>query len=132
MASVTHHLAPPQLPPYIGGADGSDPLFTVVTLILILGFMGVLVLYFKLHSIPEHLAQKQNNTQTQLIMVLAVLALFTHNHLFWVAALVLALVRIPDFISPINSIASSLRSMIETASDAEAATEAPDIAKREQ
>ena len=63
---------------------------------------------------------------------MAVLALFTRNHLFWVAALVLALVRIPDFISPINSIASSLRSMIETASDAEAATEAPDIAKREQ
>ena len=75
------------------------------------------VLYFKLHSIPEHLAQKHNNTQTQLIMVLAVLALFTHNHLFWIAALVLALIKIPDFISPLNSIASSLHSMRKTASD---------------
>jgi hypothetical protein len=81
--------------------------------------MGVVVLYFKLHSIPEHLAQKQNNTQTQLIMVLAVLALFTHNHLFWVAALVLALIKIPDFITPLNSIASSLRNMADTPTEPE-------------
>ena len=37
--------------------------------------MGVAVLYFKLHSIPKHLAQKQNNRQTQLIRVLALLGL---------------------------------------------------------
>ncbi|MDG1942984.1 MAG: hypothetical protein P8J17_01820 [Halioglobus sp.] len=111
---MTHPLAPHGLPSYIGGADGSDPLLTAVTFILIIGLMGVVVLYFKLHSIPEHLAQKQNNTQTQLIMVLAVLALFTHNHLFWVAALVLALIKIPDFITPLNSIASSLRNMADT------------------
>ncbi|MDE0952180.1 MAG: hypothetical protein OSA45_12990 [Halioglobus sp.] len=116
---MTHPLAPHGLPSYIGGADGSDPLLTAVTFILIIGLMGVVVLYFKLHSIPEHLAQKQNNTQTQLIMVLAVLALFTHNHLFWVAALVLALIKIPDFITPLNSIASSLRNMADTPTEPE-------------
>ena len=47
-------------------------------------------------------------------MVLAILALFTHNNLFWVAALVLALVKFPDFTSPLNSIAQSLRIMTET------------------
>ena len=116
---MTHPLAPHGLPSYIGGADGSDPLLTAVTFILIIGLMGLVVLYFKLHSIPEHLAQKQNNTQTQLIMVLAVLALFTHNHLFWVAALVLALIKIPDFITPLNSIASSLRNMADTPTEPE-------------
>ena len=75
MTAATHPLAPHGLPSFIGGADGSDPLFTAVVFILIAGLMGVAVLYFKLHSIPEHLAQKQNNGQTQLIMVLAVLAL---------------------------------------------------------
>jgi hypothetical protein len=114
MTAATHPLAPHGLPSFIGGADGSDPLFTAVVFILIAGLMGVAVLYFKLHSIPEHLAQKQNNGQTQLIMVLAILALFTHNNLFWVAALVLALVKFPDFTSPLNSIAHSLRIMTET------------------
>ena len=52
-------------------------------------------------------------------MVLAVLALFTHNHLFWVAALVLALIKIPDFITPLNSIASSLRNMADTPTEPE-------------
>ena len=130
MTAITHRLAPPELPSYIGAADGSDPLFTAVTFILILVLMGVVVLYFKLHSIPEHLAQKHNNTQTQLIMVLAVLALFTHNHLFWVAALVLALIKIPDFISPINSIASSLRSM--SATSPESAVDTSNADEKEQ
>ena len=114
MTAATHPLAPHGLPSFIGGADGSDPLFTAVVFILIAGLMGVAVLYFKLHSIPEHLAQKQNNGQTELIMVLAVLALFTHNNLFWVAALVLALVKFPDFTSPLKSIAHSLRIMTKT------------------
>ena len=114
MTAATHPLAPHGLPTFIGGADGSDPLFTAVVFILIAGLMGVAVLYFKLHSIPEHLAQEQNNGQTQLIMVLAILALFTHNNLFWVAALVLALVKFPDFTSPLNSIAQSLRIITKT------------------
>jgi hypothetical protein len=119
MTAATHPLAPHGLPPFIGGADGSDPLFTAVVFILIAGLMGVAVLYFKLHSIPEHLAQKQNNGQTELIMVLAILALFTHNNLFWVAALVLALVKFPDFTSPLKSIAHSLRIMTKTETETE-------------
>ena len=134
MTAATHPLAPHGLPSFIGGADGSDPLFTAVVFILIAGLMGVAVLYFKLHSIPEHLAQKQNNGQTELIMVLAILALFTHNNLFWVAALVLALVKFPDFTSPLNSIAQSLRIMTETEQEPEPEPEitAPNTKEQEQ
>ena len=134
MTAATHPLAPHGLPSFIGASDGSDPLFTAVVFILIAGLMGVAVLYFKLHSIPEHLAQKQNNGQTQLIMVLAVLALFTHNNLFWVAAVVLALVKFPDFISPLNSIANSLRIMTGAQPEPEPEPEisAPITNKQEQ
>jgi hypothetical protein len=45
----------------------------------------------------------------QLVAVLALIALFTHNHLFWIAALLLALIEFPDFSTPIRSMASSLR-----------------------
>ncbi len=44
-------------------------------------------------------------------MVLALLALFTHNNVFWVAALILALLKLPDFLTPINSLSESLKKL---------------------
>ena len=44
-------------------------------------------------------------------MVLALLALFTHNNVFWVAAVILALLKFPDFLTPINSISDSLKKL---------------------
>ncbi len=45
----------------------------------------------------------------EIVAVLALLALFTHEHLFWIAALVLAFVRFPDLSIPIASMAESLQ-----------------------
>jgi hypothetical protein len=106
-----HDQAPHTLPRYIPGPDGSDPLFTiVVALILILGLVLGAV-YFKLHALPERMAHRKNSTQLQLIAVLAILALLTHNNVFWVAALLLAVVRLPDLVTPINSIDQSLKEL---------------------
>jgi hypothetical protein len=44
-------------------------------------------------------------------MVLALMALFTHNNVFWVATLILALLKLPDFLTPINSISESLKKL---------------------
>lgn len=49
----------------------------------------------------------------KLVPVLTILALFTHNPVFWVLALLLAVIRIPDFLTPINSIASSLKKLTD-------------------
>jgi hypothetical protein len=108
MTDAIHPLAPEHLPRFIGTADGGDPLFTVVLWLLVILLMVVGNLYLKLHALPERMAHRQNNTQLQFITVLAVLALFTHNNVFWVAALLLAAIRFPDFSTPINSIADSL------------------------
>jgi hypothetical protein len=43
------------------------------------------------------------------VEILALLALFTHNNLFWVAAILIAAFRVPDFLTPLNSIAESLK-----------------------
>jgi uncharacterized membrane protein YwzB len=112
MTELRHPLAPEHLPSYMTAADGSDYLFTFVTffvvgLILLLG-----VAYFTLHALPERMAHKGNATQLQLISILAMLALFTHNNLFWVAAIVLAAFRPPDIATPLNSMAQSLQSLI--------------------
>ena len=123
MTGDIHPLAPHSLPPFVGAADGSDPLFSAIIFIVILAVLGVGVFYLKLHAIPEQLAHKHGNTQSQLIMVLALLALFTHNNVFWVAALILALLKLPDFLTPINSISESLKKLTPEEADAPAAVE---------
>ena len=121
MTGDIHPLAPHSLPPFVGAADGSDPLFSAIIFIVILAVLGVGVFYLKLHAIPEQLAHKHGNTQSQLIMVLALLALFTHNNIFWVAALILALLKLPDFLTPINSISESLKKLTPEEVEAPAA-----------
>ena len=111
MSGEIHPLAPHSLPSFIGAADGSDPLFSAIIFIVVLMVLGIGVFYLKLHAIPEQLAHKHSNTQSQLIMVLALLALFTHNNVFWVAALILALLKLPDFVTPLNSISESLKKL---------------------
>jgi hypothetical protein len=69
-------------------------------------------LYFQLHSLPERVAHRGHHVQMQLVAVLCLLALFTHNHAFWIAALLLAMVHLPDFTTPINSIAQSLERLV--------------------
>ena len=120
MSGELHPLAPHTLPPFVGAADGSDPLFSAIIFIVILAVLGVGVFYLKLHAIPEQLAHKHGNTQSQLIMVLALLALFTHNNIFWVAALILALLKLPDFLTPINSISESLKKLTPEEADTSA------------
>jgi len=90
--------------------------------------LGVGVFYLKIHAIPEQLAHKHGNTQSQLIMVLALLALFTHNNVFWVLALILALLKLPDFLTPINNISRSL-AKISGESTEEPASAAPSRAQ---
>ena len=112
MSDNIHPMAPHHLPPFFAGSDGSDSLFTAMVF-LVVGVIALLgVLYFTLHSLPERMAHKGNATQLQLISILCILALFTHNNIFWVIALVLAAFRPPDFATPLNSIASSLQNLV--------------------
>lgn len=104
-----HAMAHGHVPGYLPGPDGGDPLFAVMAVFTIVLIMGIGALYFTLHALPEKMAHTDNHMQFQLIGILTVLALFTHNNLFWVAAIVIAAFRIPDFLTPIQSIAGSLK-----------------------
>ncbi len=111
MSEAVHSLAPEHLPVFLPGADGSDILLTVVIVSMIVMVLAVGILYFTLHALPEKIAHGANSTQFQLICVLALLAMFTHNNLFWIAALLLATVKLPDFTTPLNSISRSLEEL---------------------
>jgi len=100
--------APHHLPGFVAGPGQSDWLMTVMAVFLIVAVVSIGLLYLKLHALPEHMAHRSSKVQMQFVGVLALLALFTHNHVFWIAALLLALVELPDFSTPMNSIALSL------------------------
>ncbi|MDH6231837.1 hypothetical protein M2281_002435 [Mesorhizobium soli] len=109
MAEPLHPAAVDHLPFFITAPGETDVLFVVTAIFVLLIILLVGVLYFRLHALPEHMAHGASKGQLQLVAVLALIALFTHNHLFWIAALLLALIEFPDFHSPIRSMARSLR-----------------------
>jgi len=121
-----HPLAPHHLPGFLPGPDGSDPLFTVVVIVLLIILLVAGTLYFKLHSLPEQYGHKQNSTQLQLIAILAMLALFTQHHAFWIIALLIAAIKIPDFLTPLKTIASSLAKLTEDAKATEPVEPSPE------
>src|SRR3974390_3064560 len=78
----------------------------VMAIILLLFVLMVGVLYFRLHALPERFAHKK--VQFEIVCVLALLAMFTHMHIFWVAGLLLALIDFPDFGGMLGRIAGSV------------------------
>ena len=106
-----HPLAPHHIPRYVVQADGSDYLFTVMIIFTIVFILLIGLAYFTLHAIPEKMAHEANHPQFQLVGILALLALFTHNNLFWVAAILVAGFQIPDLGGPLRSIADAVRSL---------------------
>jgi hypothetical protein len=86
----------------------TDYLMIGVGIFLILAVVGVGNLYLHLHSLPERMAHKSKKLQFEIVAVLCLLSLFTHNHLYWVIGLFLALVDLPDFLTPLSRIAGSV------------------------
>jgi hypothetical protein len=98
--------APDYIPFYVPGADGSDLLLTITALILIVATLVIGAIYFRLHALPEQLGH--HKLQFEVCAVLALISLFTHEHIYWIIALVLALVDLPDFSTPLERIATAL------------------------
>jgi hypothetical protein len=71
------------------------------------------------------MAHRGQKIQFEIVAVLALLALFTHNHAFWIIGLLLALIPIPDFITPIRSMAESLGKLAERVETEAKPPEAP-------
>ncbi len=101
------------LPFYMTPVGETDVLFAIVVVFVIGLIFLIGLFYFKLHALPEQLAH--DSAQFQVVAILALLALFTHNNLFWIAALLLAAIRLPDFISPMTSVAASLKRLADAA-----------------
>jgi hypothetical protein len=121
LTAAQHPAASHHLPWFLTAPGDSDILFTITTIVVIATVFGLGSLFFRLHSLPERLGHKK--LQFEIVAVLALLSLFTHVHAFWVAGLLLALIDLPDFQTPLERIATSLerRSGTEGPAQAESA-----------
>jgi len=111
-----HPMTPHHLPFYLARPGETDVLMIVMGIFLVLAVLGVGNLYLRLHSLPEQMAHKSQKLQFELVAVLGLISLFTHMHIFWIAGLLLALVDLPDFSTPLTRIAGSVEKIAENES----------------
>ncbi|MEO1207656.1 MAG: hypothetical protein AAFV45_15115 [Pseudomonadota bacterium] len=112
-----HPAAEHHLPAFITAPGQTDTLLVLSGILLVVAVLAIGVFFLWLHSLPERMVH--NKWQYDFVAVLCLLALFTHIHAFWVAALLLAFVKIPDFSipdfqTPLKSIAGSLDQIAAT------------------
>ena len=136
MSDQLNPLAPHHLPGFITAPGETDVLMVAMAIFLILAVVAVGNFYLQLHTLPERMAHKSQKLQFEIVAVLGLLALFTHIHMFWIAGLLLAMIDLPDFSTPLQSIAISVERIAggplpgdETVADEES-EEAEPVVKR--
>lgn len=107
MPAAVHPLATEHLPFFITAPGDTDVLMVVGVLTLVAAVLLAGILFLTIHSLPERMAHKGQKLQFEIVAVMCLLALFTHAHLLWVIALLLAFIDLPDFLTPLNRIARS-------------------------
>jgi hypothetical protein len=60
------------------------------------------------------MAHRSQKIQFEIVAVLGLISLFTHMHIFWIAGLLLALIELPDFGTPLSRIAGSVEKIAGT------------------
>jgi hypothetical protein len=107
MSEPLHPTATQHLPGFITPPGETDVLMVVMAVILLLSVLGFGILFFRLHALPEQMAHRSHKLQFEIVAVLGLISLFTHMHIFWIAGLLLAMIDLPDFGTPLNRIAGS-------------------------
>ncbi|MFO1150731.1 MAG: hypothetical protein U1E62_20330 [Alsobacter sp.] len=111
MTVPAHAAAPAHLPPFITEPGHTDVLLVGMGVFLVVAVLSVGILFLRLHTLPERLAHRSQKLQFEIVAVLGLISLFTHEHIFWVAGLLLALIDLPDFGSPLGRIARAIEKM---------------------
>jgi hypothetical protein len=108
LTSSMHLLAPQSLPIFFSSPGGPDYLMVGMVIFLIAFVFAIGIIYLGLHALPDHIAHKGQKIQFEIVCVFGLLAMFTHIHAFWVAGLLLAMVDLPDFSTPLRRISGAL------------------------
>ena len=91
-----HPVASEHLPSFITAPGETDVLMVIMAVVLLASVLAFGILFLRLHSLPERMAHRGHKLQFEIVAVLCLIALFTHIHAFWIAALLLAMIDLPD------------------------------------
>jgi hypothetical protein len=116
MTASVHPAAPHHLPGFIAAPGETDVLMVAMGIFLLVAVLLAGNCFLWLHTLPERTAHKSKKLQFEIVAILGLLALFTHVHLFWVAALLLAFIDLPEFGKPLDRMAGSLETIAGTVS----------------
>ena len=105
-AAATEHL-----PFFITPPGGTDVLLYVMVVFILLFVVGLGVIFLTIHHLPERIAHRTKKVQLEIVAVLTLVAMFTHENVLWVAAQLLAYIDIPDFMTPVRRIASAVENI---------------------
>ena len=114
MEPVVNPIATHHLPGFISAPGQTDGLLIGVGIFLLIVVFLLGIAFLWLHSLPERMAHHGQKIQFELVAVLCLLALFTHNNLLWGAALLLAMLDLPDLATPLSRISAALERMAGT------------------
>jgi hypothetical protein len=114
MTESLHPGASDHLPSFITAPGETDVLMVAMGIILVFAVLMFGILFFRLHTLPERLAHKSQKVQFEIVAVLGLIALFTHMHIFWIIGLLLALIELPDFSTPLNRLVQSVEEIAGT------------------
>jgi multisubunit Na+/H+ antiporter MnhF subunit len=96
MAAPLNPAASHHLPSFITPPGETDVLMVITAGILAVSILMFGILFLRLHSLPERMAHGTGKLQLEIVVVLCLIALLSHIHTFWVAALLLALIDFRD------------------------------------
>lgn len=96
MAAEVNPIANHHLPIFITPPGQTDLLMVVTAMFLLVAVVAFGIFFLRLHSLPERMAHRGHKLQFEIVAVLCLIALFTHVHAFWIVALLLALIDLPD------------------------------------
>jgi hypothetical protein len=107
-SAATHHM-----PIFITPPEHTDVLMVGTAAFLLVVVVAFGLLFLRLHSLPERMAHRGHKLQFEIVAVLCLIALFTHVHAFWIAALLLALIDFPDIGDWMRRIAGGVERIAE-------------------
>jgi len=107
LSTTPNPVATEHLPFFITAPGQTDVLYNITLVFVVAMIVLTGVIFLTIHSLPERMAHKTKKIQLDIVAVLCLLALLTNEHVFWVAALLLAYIDFPDFSTPFNRIAAA-------------------------
>ena len=96
------------MPAFITAPGDTDVFMWAVGIFLLVAILAFGNIYLHLHTLPERMAHRGHKLQFEIVAVLGLISLFTHNHIFWIIGLLLAFIDLPDFSGYFGRIAGSV------------------------